>query len=178
MKPKQRRWHAAGSVVACVLLAACADPDVRIAAGEFGSEDTAAYLILSDQLQRVRNVLKKPSTVCAAIALHDGIAPVPPAVLDRLAGEQAENQIPLDVASNVECLVHYTRDKGPFVPVQTDILVLVRHQGRGYCGEWFGGMYNQGNLNRGVDYNVVVEQGIAHLTGGRSCASALWWYRT
>jgi hypothetical protein len=107
-----------------------------------------------------------------------GIAPVPPAVLDRLASEQARAEIPLEVASTFECLAHYARDKGPFTPVRTDILVLVRHQGGGHCGEWLGGMYNQGNLDRGVDYNIVVEGGVARLTGGRTCAGTLRWYRT
>jgi hypothetical protein len=70
------------------------------------------------------------------------------------------------------------RDKGPFTPERTDILLLARHESYGSCGEWLGGMYNQGNLDRGVYYNVEVETGVARLTGGRACASQLRWYRT
>lgn len=111
MKSILFRRRVAGVVAACLVLAACVDPDVSVTATDFG-DDSAYYLILSDQLQRVRNVLKEPAIVCATVELHDGIAPVPPDMLDRLASEQANNEIPLTVASTYECLVHYTRDKG------------------------------------------------------------------
>lgn len=177
MKPILRCRHIAGLVAACLLLGACADPDVSVKSTDQRAGH-GSILILSDQLQRVRNVLKKPVTVCAAMYLYDGIAPVAPSVLDRLASEQPSAGILLDVSSTFECLAYYVRDKGPFTPARTDLLVLVRHQGAGHCGEWFGGMYNQGNLDRGVDYNVVVEDGVARLTGGRGCASSLRWYRS
>jgi hypothetical protein len=177
VKPIQFRRHVAGLAVACLLLAACTDPDVRVPASDFGEEDTAYYLVLSDQLQRVRNILDEPATVCAAVELHDGMAPVPPLILERLASEQEGNEVPLSVVSTSECLVHYTRDKGPFTPERTDVLVLVRRENYATCGKSFGGMTNQRNLNRGGYYNVEVEQGVAHLTGGGTCG-ALRWYRS
>jgi len=174
-----RRRRCAGFVAACALLAACADPTVNIKATEFAEQDTATYLILADQLQRVRNVLKKPATVCAGTftsGRYDGIAPVPSYVMDRLLDEQADADIRLDVVSTFECLAYYVRDKGPFTPEATEILADAG-AGGGPCGEWSGGMYNQGNLDRGVDYDLVVENGVARLTGGRGCAASQQWYR-
>ena len=164
----------------CLALAACATPDASIKADEFSDTDTATYLILSDQLQRIRNVLKKPATVCAG-ALPDGryhgLSPVPQSIIDRLQAEQASAGIHLNVVSSFECLAHYVRDKGPFTPEPTEILAFAG-AGAGSCGEWFGGMYDQGNLDRSVNYDVVVEDGVARLTGGRGCASTQMWYRT
>jgi hypothetical protein len=178
VKPILRCRRFAGIVAACLLLGACADPDVSVKATDFAEDDTAAYLILSDQLQRVRNVLKKPTRVCAATfaGRYDGIEPVPSYVMDRLESEQATAKIRLNVISTFERPVHYVRDKGPFTPEATELLVYVR-PGGGLCGEWYGGMYNQGNLDRSVGYNVVVEDGVARLTGGRGCAASLSWYR-
>ena len=174
-------WRrAAGVVIACVLFAGCADPTVSIKVTGLSEQDTATYLILSDQLQRVRNVLKKPATVCIGTftsGRYDGIAPVPPYVMDRLQGEQASAEVRLSLVSSFECLAHYVRDKGPFTPEATDILAYAG-AGGGPCGAWSGGMYNQGNLDRGVDYDMVVENGVARLTGGRGCAPSLRWYRT
>lgn len=175
-----RRRSLAGFFIACALLGGCADPDVSIRAAEYGEEDTATYLILTDQLQRIRNVVKQPATVCMGTfpnGRYHGIAPVPSYVVDRLKDEQANAEISLEIASTFECIAYYVRDKGPFTPERTDILAFMG-RGGGPCGEWFGGMYNQGNLDRGVDYNVAVEDGIARLTGGRGCASSLLWYRS
>ncbi len=170
----------ASMLAACLLLPACASPDAAIRADEFAEDDTATYLILSDQLQRVRNVLKKPATVCAATlpeGRYHGIAPVPPDVMARVEADQPDAEVKLEILSSFECLAHYVRDKGPFTPDPTEILVFAG-LGGGPCGQWFGGMYNQGNLDRHVGYDVVVENGVARLTGGRGCASSQIWYRT
>jgi hypothetical protein len=166
--------------MACLLAAACADPSVSIKAAELSEEDTATYLILSDQLERVRNVLKKPVSVCAGTfpqGRYHGIALVPAYVVDRLNAEQASADIRFDIVSTPECLAYYVTDKGPFTPERSEILTFAG-RGGGPCGEWFGGMYNQGNLNRGVDYNVEIQDGVAKLTGGRGCGASLQWYRT
>jgi len=170
----------AGLVAACLLLGACADPDVNVRATDFGEEDTAAYLILSDQLQRIRNVLKKPVSVCMGTfpnGQYHGVALVPGHVVHRLNEEQADADIRLEISSTYECLAHYVRDKGPFTPERSEILAFIgRYDGP--CGEWFGGMYKQGNLDRGVQYNVEVKDGVARLTGGRGCGRSLQWYRS
>ena len=180
MKPILRLRRIAGLVAACLLLAACADPDVSITATEFDENDTASYLVLSDQLQRIRNVLKKPVSVCMGVfpnGQYHGVALVPGHVVDRLNKEQASADIRLDIASTYECLAYYTRDKGSFAPERSDILAFTGLYD-GPCGRWFGGMYNQGNLDRGVQYNVEVENGVARLTGGRGCGRSLQWYRS
>ena len=180
MKPIRFRRRVAGLVAACFLLGACADPDVTVQAGDFGEEDTAAYLILSDQAQRVRNILKKPVSVCMGTfpnGPHHGIALVPDDVMDRLKEEQASADIRLEIASTYECLSYYMRDKGSFTPQRSDILVFTGLYD-GPCGKWFGGLYDQGSLDRGVQYDVEVENGIAKLVGGRGCGRSLQWYRS
>jgi hypothetical protein len=170
----------AGVVAACILLAGCANPTASIKATEFSEEDTATYLILSDQFQRVRNVLKKPARVCAGRfpnGLYRGLEPVPGHVMDQLIDEQASAEIPLEIVSNFECLAHFVANKGPFKPEPTELLSFAgRYDGP--CGDWIGGMYNQGNLNRGVQYNVEIEDGVARLTDGRGCGASLQWYRS
>ena len=180
MKPVLRCRQLAGPFVALLLLGACADPDVSIQANEFGEEDTAAYLILSDQAQRVRNILGKPASVCMGMfpnGPHHGIALVPHDVMDRLNQEQASADVRLEIASTYECLSYYTRDKGGFAPQRSDILVFTGLY-EGPCGKWFGGMYDQGSLDRGVQYDVEVENGVAKLVGGRGCGRSLQWYRS
>jgi len=105
-----------------LLLSACAGPSAAIKADEFGDYDTATYLILSDQLQRVRNVrareatggsIQNPETrVCVGVlpqGRYGGIAPVPSHIVDRLQQDQSSAEVPLDAASSYECLAHYTR---------------------------------------------------------------------
>jgi hypothetical protein len=170
-------------VIACVLVAGCADPSVSIKATEFSEQqDTATYLILSDQLDRVRNVLKKPARVCAGTfpdGLYKGVAPVPPSVLARLVEEQAKakSEIALDVVSDYQCLTYYVRNKVFFQPEASDVLtVAARYDGN--CGKWLGGMYGPGTFDHNVEYNMEIKDGVARLTGGRECASNYYWYRT
>ncbi len=160
-----------------MLLSACADPSARIKATDFGELDTVSYLILSDQLQRVRNVLKQPSLVCVGVIPKFGrISPVSGEVMARLQAEPVSAEIPLEIVSTFECLAHYVRDKGPFTPERSDILAYAK-RANDPCGEWSGGMYNQGNLDRAVFYDLVDEDGIARLVGGRECAGRYYYLR-
>jgi len=168
------------TAIICALAAGCADPSVSIKATEFSEQDTATYLILSDQLDRVRNVLKKPARVCVGTfpnGLYKGVAPISPGVLARLVQEQAKGDIPLDVVSDYQCLTYYVRNKVFFQPEASDVLtVAARYDGN--CGKWLGGMYGPGTFDHDVQYNMEVTDGVARLTGGRECASNYYWYRT
>jgi hypothetical protein len=169
------------AAIVCVAAAGCADPSASIKANEFSEQDTATYLILTDQLDRVRNVLKKPARVCTGTfpnGLYKGIAPIPAGVLARLAGEQAKADIPFEVASSYECLSRYVRDRAFFQPEPSDALAVSAHDEWGPCGDWLGGMYDPGKFDHQVNYRLEIEDGLARLTGGRECAASLRWYRT
>lgn len=174
----------AGILLACLVLAGCYSPDATIAADAMGAEDTATYLILTDQLQRVRNVLKKPAKVCLGVfpnGRSSGLDLVPDHVVERLVREQAAIAPRLELAAGVECLLRYVRNTAFVVPEKSDILAyagaLPSYATHRPCGDWFGGLYDQLHINRGVEYDVEVENGIARLTGGEDC-SPIYWYRS
>jgi hypothetical protein len=108
---------------------------------------------------------------------YHGVALVPSHVVNGLNEEQANADIRLEIASTYECLAYYMRDKAHFTPERSDILAFTGLY-NGPCGKWLGGMYDQSSLDRGVQYNVEVENGVARLTGGRGCARSLQWYRS
>ncbi|MBL9033761.1 MAG: hypothetical protein JNN33_03300 [Rhodospirillaceae bacterium] len=175
------RWALAGALVAG--LGGCYSPRANIAADAMGTEDTATYLVLTDQLQRVRNVLKKPAKVCLGVfpeGQSRGLAPVPDHIVERIASEQSGIEPKLELVANVECLVHYVRDKAYFEPESSDTLAyagtLPSYANR-QCGDWFGGLYNQANIDREVEYDMEVEDGVARLTGGEDCRR-IRWYRS
>lgn len=161
------------AVLAGMLLGGCYSTNATIAAGELTEDDTAAYLILSDQLQRVRNVLKAPAKVCLGRLQNGpsgGLSPVPVQVFERLRRDQAAIEPRLELSASIECLAYYVRDKGPFTAEETDILVysgeLSRWATNRPCGDLLGGFYDRGNLDRSAEYGVAVENGVAKLTGG------------
>jgi hypothetical protein len=169
------------AAIVCALLAGCADPSVSIKATEFSEQDTATYLILSDQLDRVRNILKKPAKVCAGTfpdGLYKGIAPISAGVLARLASEQAKADIALEVVSSYECLSHFAHAGALFQLEASDALTVAARHEWGACGKWLGGMYAPGKFDHNVDYNLEIKDGVARLTGGRECAANYYWYRT
>ncbi len=162
-----------GFVLAGAALCGCYTPDAKVATGEMGQDDTATYLILTDQLQRVRNVLKKPAKVCLGrlpAGPSGGLALVPGDILERLRREQAAIEPQLELVASIECLAYFVRDKGPFTPEESDILVYSGerpHYGRkGPCGDLLGGFYDRANFDRAAEYDVEVENGVAKLTGG------------
>jgi len=173
---------------------ACTGPTASIKAGDFSEADTAYYLILSDQLQRVRNVQEATTRgtqnsaaatmlrVCVGVMPYGPgvIEPVDPVIVDRLRSDQANDPIKLDVVSSVECLAYYVRDAGSVTAEDSDTLsyagvgnlsVFLNDEG---CGAWFGGGIDRG----AVEYDVEIEDGVATLTGGRACASHSYWVRT
>ena len=161
------------AMVMGLFLNGCYTTHTTIAAGELSQDDTAAYLILTDQLQRVRNVLKEPAKVCLAhyrSGVGGGLSLVPPDVLERLRRDQAAIEPHLELSASVECLAYYVRDKGPFTPEETDMLVysgeLPEWASNRPCGDLVGGFYDPGNFDRSAEYGVAVEDGVAKLTGG------------
>lgn len=176
-------WRVASVLAVCLLLPACAGPDATVGADEFGEQDTATYLILSDQLQRVRNIraretssglIAKPEArVCVGTlpqGTYGAIAPVPGYIVDRLREDQSKADIKLDVVSSYECLVHYTRDDGPYIAEESDVLSYAGEDRLGQCGRWFGGMSGR----QPVAYDVEIESGVARLSGGRRCGRQRW----
>lgn len=161
------------AIVAGLFLSGCYSTQATIAAGDLNEDDTATYLILADQLQRVRNVLKEPAKVCLAryqSELGGVLSLVSPNVVDRLRRDQAAIAPQLELSANIECLAYYVRDKGPFTPEETDILVysgkLPEWASNKPCGDLLGGFYDPGNFDRSAEYGVAVENGVAKLTGG------------
>ena len=179
-------------LLASLGVSACAQPTARIKAGDFAEAETAYYLILSDQLQRVRNIqeamarggqnLAATLRVCVGIMPYGPgvIEPADPAIVDPLRSEQANEPIKLDVVSSFGCLAYYKRDADPMTAEYSDSLsfagvgnLSVFRNDEG-CGAWFGGGDDRG----AVEYNVEVEDGVATLTGGRACAAHSYWVRT
>lgn len=174
-----------GAMAACLLASACVGTNTVIKADEFGDADTATYLILSDQLQRVRNVREaavrsgslasEAARICVGLVLHGPrrgvLAPVDGAVVDRLRTDQAESAAPFDVVSNYECLVRYVTDSGGFTPEHSDALSYAG-EGDGYlsCGRWFGGTSDRET----IQYNIEVKDGVARLASSSRCTSIRW----
>ena len=165
------------------MLSACAGSGATIKAGEFAENDTAIYLVLSDQLQRVRNVrareagsgtIRRPEArVCVAVlpdGKYGGIAPVPSHIVDRLQQDQSSAEFKLEVVSSYECLAHYTRDDGPFTAEESDVLSYVGEEPQGQCGKWIGGTSGRET----IQYDVEIEGGVARLTGGHRCVQQYW----
>jgi hypothetical protein len=143
----------------------------------------ATYLILSDQLQRIRNVLEQKARsgsvprpevrVCVGVlsqGTHGGIAPALSYIVDRLRGDQAKADIRFDVVSSFQCLAHYTRDDGPFMAEESDVLSYAGEDRLGQCGRWFGGTSGRDT----VEYELEIENGVAHLSGGHRCGRQYW----
>jgi len=176
-------WYAASVLAACLSLSACAGSDATIPAGEFGESDTASYLILSDQLQRVRDVRAREMSngsitgpearVCVGVlpqGTHGGIAPVPSDIVDRLRADQFNADINLDVVSSYECLAHYTREDGVYEAEESDALSYVGPEPWGQCGKWIGGTFGRETLQ----YDIEVKDGVGRLSGGRRCVHQYW----
>lgn len=173
MKGIARRGFPRAGLLMGLLVSGCYAPQATISADTFSEEDTATYLILTDQLQRVRNVLDAPAKVCLARLENEpygGLALVPPQVVERLRRDQAALDSTLELIASVECLAHYVRDKGPFTPEESDVLVysgkLPQYAANRPCGDLRGGFYDPGNLDRSAEYGLSVENGVAKLTGG------------
>ncbi len=175
-------WHASIPATG-LLLSACAGPSATIKADEFGEYDTATYLVLSDQLQRVRNVRARGAStgsiqtpearVCVGVfpqGKYGGIAPVPSYIVDRLRQDQPSAEIELDVVSSNECLAHYTRDDGPFAAEESDVLSYAAEEPQGQCGKWIGGTFGRET----IQYDVEIEAGVARLSGGHRCVHQYW----
>jgi hypothetical protein len=165
-----------------MLLSACAGSNPTIKVGEFSDNDTPIYLVISDQLQRVRNVREREAgggtarrsgaRVCLGFlpqGKYGGIAPVPAEIVDRLQRDQSSAEIKFDIVSSYECLAHYTRDDGPFTAESSDALVYAGAE-KGRCGEWIGGSSGRET----IQYEVEIEAGVARLSGGERCAYQYW----
>lgn len=171
----------AGTALAGMVLAGCYSPNVKVAADEMGEVDRATYLILTDQLQRVRNVLQRDAKVCVGLLPEGhsgGLALVPDDVVARLKSEQEALQPRLELLSGVRCLAYYVQEKAGITPESSDILAYAGAPGYAHkCGHWMGGLYNQGSINRNAIYDVEVKNGVAELTGGEDCRG-ITWYRS
>jgi hypothetical protein len=165
-------------LVCAAALPGCYSPTVKVAADEMDESDRATYLILSDQLQRVRNVMKGPAKVCIGTLPNGhsgGLAPVPPDVVARLQGEQASLEPRLYIIANVECLAHYVQHNAYYEAEDSDVLAYAGMLGYDdNCGPWMGGLYSPGDLSRIAMYDVKVTGGIAELTGGEDCRGIRW----
>jgi hypothetical protein len=179
MKPGRRRRRVAGLVAVGLLLGACTGSGATIRAGELSENDTATYLILSDQLQRVRNVRAREASaspearVCVGIlpqGAYGGIAPVPNDIVDRLRDDQAKVDIKLDIVSSFECLAHYTREDAGFTAEESDALSYAGPEPSGQCGKWIGGTSGRET----IQYDIAVESGMARLSGASRCARQYW----
>ena len=167
-----------GLLAALTLLTACANSNPTINAGELPEEQARAYLIFSDELQRVRNVWKKPVDVClAANDLTDnpgrgGLHAVWPAVMDRLRAENDKAAIKLTLDSSEDCVKASGNEK--------HVLVLA---GQGFgTNSWMGGNCKQFEgvlyappINRLVTYDFENRDGKLALIGGDVCI--VGWYR-
>jgi hypothetical protein len=130
-------------------------------------------LILTDQLQRVRNVLRKPAKVCLGTfpnGTSRGLSFVPTHIASRLRDDQAGIEPRLELSDSIECLAYYVQNKAGFTPEPTDILVysgeLPSYATNRPCGDYIGGFYDRGQFDRSAEYGVAVENGVAKLTGG------------
>ncbi|HEX4893214.1 MAG TPA: hypothetical protein VFV47_07980 [Hyphomicrobiaceae bacterium] len=161
---------------------ACAGSEPAIKVGELGESDTPIFLVLSDQLQRVRNVREREAgaatarrpeaRVCVAFlpdGAYGGVAPVPGHIVNRLQQEQSGADITFDIVSSYECLAHYTRDDGPFTAEPSDVLIYAG-AAEGQCGNWIGGSSGRET----IQYELEIEGGIARLSGGERCVRQYW----
>ena len=167
------RVATAAAILMGLMLGGCYTTNATITADGMSEEELATYLILTDQLQRVRNVLQKTATVCLGTVPDGpsgGLSLVPPHIVFRLRDDQAGIEPRLELSDSIECLAYYVRDKAGFTPEPTDILVysgeLSRYATNRPCGDYLGGFYDRGNFDRSAEYGVAVENGVARLTGG------------
>ena len=164
---------ATAAVILGLVLGGCYTTNATIKVDGMSEEELATYLILTDQLQRVRNVLRKPAKVCLGTVPNGtggGLSFVPPHIVSRLRDDQAAIEPRLELSDSIGCLAYYVRDKAGFTPEPTDILVysgeLPSYATNRPCGDYVGGFYDRGNFDRSAEYGVAVENGVARLTGG------------
>ncbi len=176
-------------LLSCLVLSGCYSPSASIEAGAMSEDDTATYLVLTDQLERVRNIYLRSRTVCLALLPNGpfgGLGVVPGQVMERLQRDQSVIEPRLELTSDPECLVHYAQEKGFIEPRWTDVLAYAGAARSTYyldpsldpsdCGEWFGGLhsYTPRKLSRQVSYDTETVDGIAKLTGGENCVRMRW----
>ena len=167
-----------GVAALLLFLTACASPTATIQTGALPEEQARAYLIFSDELDRVRNIWKKPVAVClAANSLSDlpGGGPVhvvSPDVLDRLRTDNDAAAVKLAIDSSPDCI----KSAG----TADNVLVLAgqdfgeRWMGNGNCRQFEGVLYAP-PTNRLVTYDFEIRNGKVALVGGEVCH--LGWYR-
>lgn len=171
------------AVAALFLLSACAGTSATIKSGELSEQDARAYLILSDQLRRVRNVWKNPVGVCLAAGdlgdtplYRTGLDVVSPEVLDRLRADNENAEIKLNIESSQDCLSRHAAASS----TTGKVLVLAGQgmgsspMGAGNCKQFEGVIYAP-PINRLVTYDFEQRDGVLALTGGDVCITG--WYR-
>ncbi|HVO03040.1 MAG TPA: hypothetical protein VMT54_12605 [Candidatus Cybelea sp.] len=174
-----------------LVLAACASPSISMKSGEFTDEQARSYLIYADQLQRVRNVWKKPMPVCLAMEdtdpLHRALGgpnlvmPTWPEVLERLRHENDNAAVKLAIDSSEQCLGEFVRTGNGPAPVQPQDAALILAEARdgeppkGVCGHKYVGGYHTTSRDSFVSYDVETEAGVMKLTGGEACM--IGWFK-
>lgn len=160
-------------ILAGLMLGGCYTTNATIKADGMSEEELATYLILTDQLQRVRKVLQKPVKVCLGTfpnGTSRGLSFVPPHIVSRLRDDQAGIEPRLELTDSIECLAYYVEDKAGLTPEPSDILVysgeLPSYASNRPCGDYLGGFYDRGQYDRSAEYGVAIENGVASLTGG------------
>ena len=182
------RWRVTIAALAIAMSSGCATPPtVSMKVGELSETGMAHYLVLADQLDRVRKFGEVPArlrkagktsaTVCVGVLPEPVwlIAPADDALLERLRNDETNQEFKFNFVSSPECLARYTLTDEPFDAEPTDVLAYVglAYQG-GKCGKWVGGVGNDG----GNEYDLKINNGVATLTGGRGCAAYGRWIRS
>jgi hypothetical protein len=165
-------------------LSACAISDVQIKSGEMPEDQAVTYMILSDQLNRVRNIWpSEPPKACLVASMPGpaymaGVGPIDPAILARLQQDNEKAAEKLEIDSSPACMTKFFGADGKLLrEVDKGFVLLATGHDLGFtlfasnCREHEGAIYRPPNTNHIVTYDLRNENGMLSLVGGDPCVS-------
>lgn len=167
-------------------LSACVISGVQIKSGELPEGQAVAYMILADQLNRVRNIWpSEPPKTCLvasmpsnASAWDSGVGPIDPAILARLQQDNEKASERLEIESSSACMARFFDSEGKLLrDVADGTVLLAAGDGLSFslfsntCREHQGALYQPPRHDHIVTYDLRNANGMLSLVGGDPCVS-------